>query len=525
MKFGDKLLELRKKKGYSQEELAEKLGVSRQSVSKWESNNTYPETDKIIQIANLFDCSMDDLINDKVTDVEGSLRKNKNIYNIWDSLLEFITKTTNMFSRMTFSKGLRCVIEMVILYLILHIFGSIICGSLSDIIARIFSFLESNYVNIIKNTLDAIFHLIWFIISLIIIVYSFKIRYLNYYDIETLKENKNKSDNNQNNAKDNIIIRNENERPFEFLGVLSKIVIALIKSFTLLILFGVLFVTIGLVVSDVFMIFLIPVNIIFLWLLLTTLSSTVVSFLVIILLYNFIFDRKSNFKNILIIFIISIIVFGVGIGLSFISFKNIEFINDNSIFNFHTEEINLVYKDNLVIKSSDLNSSNEYKYIIDNTIEDNKIVVSREVDSKYFDLNVIDTSINKLPVSIIEQNNKNDFKFFYNFYIDNLRKNKVYMFSNYGNDPLTIKANENTINNLIINLKKLYLVDEKINNNEIDIKIYHDRVFFENGLRGEYNGIDDSIKYDVENYICKKEIESTSYGERIVYDCDYEEDE
>lgn len=48
MKFGDKLIRLRKKNGLSQEELAEKLGVSRQSVSKWESNNTYPETDKIV---------------------------------------------------------------------------------------------------------------------------------------------------------------------------------------------------------------------------------------------------------------------------------------------------------------------------------------------------------------------------------------------------------------------------------------------------------------------------------------------
>ena len=113
MKFGDKLVELRKKNGYSQEELAEKLGVSRQSVSKWESNNTYPETDKIIQIANLFDCSMDDLINDKITDIEGSLRKNKNIYNIWDSLLEFITKTINMFSKMTFLQGFKCIIEII----------------------------------------------------------------------------------------------------------------------------------------------------------------------------------------------------------------------------------------------------------------------------------------------------------------------------------------------------------------------------------------------------------------------------
>jgi len=86
MKFGDKLIVLRKKNGMSQEELAEKLGVSRQSVSKWESNNTYPETDKIVQIANLFDCSMDDLINDKITDVEQSLRKNKFVKKIGQAL-------------------------------------------------------------------------------------------------------------------------------------------------------------------------------------------------------------------------------------------------------------------------------------------------------------------------------------------------------------------------------------------------------------------------------------------------------
>ena len=145
MKFGDKLVELRKKNGYSQEELAEKLGVSRQSVSKWESNNTYPETDKIIQI----ECSMDDLINDKITDVEGSLRKNKNIYNVWDSLLEFITKTINMFSKMTFLQGFKCIIEMVIVGLLLALLGTIICGTASSVIANIFKFLNCSNVLLI----------------------------------------------------------------------------------------------------------------------------------------------------------------------------------------------------------------------------------------------------------------------------------------------------------------------------------------------------------------------------------------
>ena len=142
MKFGDKLYKKKKKNGYSQEELADKLGVSRQSVSKWESNSTYPETDKIIQIANLFDCSMDDLINDKVVDVESSLRKNKNTTkNIWDSFLTFITDTVTMFSKMSFSQGFKCIIEIIILSFLLGILGNIMCGIASSVISNIFMFL------------------------------------------------------------------------------------------------------------------------------------------------------------------------------------------------------------------------------------------------------------------------------------------------------------------------------------------------------------------------------------------------
>lgn len=65
MNFCEKLQNLRKEKGMTQEELAEKLNISRQAVSKWESNQTMPETDKIIQIANLFDVSLDYLLKNE----------------------------------------------------------------------------------------------------------------------------------------------------------------------------------------------------------------------------------------------------------------------------------------------------------------------------------------------------------------------------------------------------------------------------------------------------------------------------
>ena len=58
----NRLLELRKKHGLSQEELAEKLGVSRQAVSKWERSEASPDTDNLIALAKIYDLSLDELV-------------------------------------------------------------------------------------------------------------------------------------------------------------------------------------------------------------------------------------------------------------------------------------------------------------------------------------------------------------------------------------------------------------------------------------------------------------------------------
>ena len=54
MIFADKVVQLRKKSGWSQEELAEKLNVTRQSVSKWEGAQSIPDLEKILQLAQIF---------------------------------------------------------------------------------------------------------------------------------------------------------------------------------------------------------------------------------------------------------------------------------------------------------------------------------------------------------------------------------------------------------------------------------------------------------------------------------------
>lgn len=66
MKFEENLRELRKQNGYSQEELADKLNVSRQAVSKWENGSGYPELDKLMALCDLFRTSLDELLKGDV---------------------------------------------------------------------------------------------------------------------------------------------------------------------------------------------------------------------------------------------------------------------------------------------------------------------------------------------------------------------------------------------------------------------------------------------------------------------------
>ena len=64
MKFNEKLIELRKAKGLSQEELGNELGVSRQTISKWELGQSYPDFQKLVLLSDFFNISLDKLIKD-----------------------------------------------------------------------------------------------------------------------------------------------------------------------------------------------------------------------------------------------------------------------------------------------------------------------------------------------------------------------------------------------------------------------------------------------------------------------------
>lgn len=70
MKFGDNLKQIRKSKKISQEDLADKLGVSRQSVSKWETGENYPTMQNIVCLCDIFRCKMNDLVHESFEDID-----------------------------------------------------------------------------------------------------------------------------------------------------------------------------------------------------------------------------------------------------------------------------------------------------------------------------------------------------------------------------------------------------------------------------------------------------------------------
>ena len=100
MTTGQKIYECRKAAGMTQEELADRLGVTRQAVSKWEQDIAFPETDKVLEMCKLFSVSADELlfgrenvhkVTNEKTESESEEKKNKyNPFSITSFILELV---------------------------------------------------------------------------------------------------------------------------------------------------------------------------------------------------------------------------------------------------------------------------------------------------------------------------------------------------------------------------------------------------------------------------------------------------
>jgi len=179
MKFSEKLRMLRKEKNLSQEELANLLNVSRQSVSKWESEQAYPEMEKLIQLCKIFDCKLDDLTNDKVDEEKLKQNKKSNIDIVVSYVVDFVNDSINAFKNMSLRDFVRLALEMLLVCVCIAII-KIPVGYINVAVENVLlNFGKAGQFFV--NLWDSLLSLGSLIFVFIVLFYSFKRRCVDIY--------------------------------------------------------------------------------------------------------------------------------------------------------------------------------------------------------------------------------------------------------------------------------------------------------------------------------------------------------
>lgn len=383
MKFCDKLQKIRKEHNITQECLADKLDVSRQAVSKWESGTAYPDTEKLIQISKIFNVSLDDLINENTDMNKTNVEKKFNFKETFDIVFNFVSKVFKMFWSMKFWEKCKFLIEMILVGLALWglaaISGNIICG----LVRRIFAFLPFNILNVLINIVDTILYVAWWILGSIIFIRVLKTRYLDYYVFvtddsvtektveEPIKELKEKKDY-------KVVIRDPEHSSYNFFKKVGNVLLFCFKLFCIFLAFpfimAFIFFVAALVISLVFAFS----GLFFNGITIAIVGIIIFIYLVIEFMYDVIFNRKHAYLRSFILFMICLSLVGTGIGLSFISLDSFTTYNEKATFDKETSEV-VKMQDNLIVL--DIEDMPDDKIFIDDSLDDIKINVVAPEDT------------------------------------------------------------------------------------------------------------------------------------------------
>lgn len=298
-----------------------------------------------MQLCNILNCSLDDLVDDGACGNGKMVEQKININTYLKEVLDFITKTLNMFWSMRLVEKIKCILEMgliiFIIFLVWRVIGEVIYSIFDGIIYMLPNFL----MRLIYNISSIIYNIFGLILGFIIFIHIFKVRYLDYFvTIEdssvvdkVIEEPILDSDNEEKkiqftgNKKNKIIIRDPKHSVYSFFGVLARIIDWFIKFILLFVAFfgGVSFIV--LIFGLTFSIWKIYRGIIFLGIAIMILGCVVVNFIVLRVIYNFLLNQKNNIGWIFRIFIFGFVLIGVGIGISFgiyLTFDKEDYDND-----------------------------------------------------------------------------------------------------------------------------------------------------------------------------------------------------
>lgn len=390
MQFYEKLSKLRKANNLSQEQLAEKLNVTRQAVSKWESGESYPDMAKIIQLCKILNCSLNELMDDGVmgeiepNEKECEKEEKKNYFN---DFLDYVTKTYNMFVHMSFKSKIVMLLEMCFIALVLFCIGALFYVGITVLVDLFVSILPSFIGYTLRRILEAISMGLLLVLGVIVFLHLFKIRYLDYYVTitdnnvntqnveEPIKENKQESELTVNrNPK--IIIRDPAHSSSRFFKGLANIIIFLIKCMVVIIVIPVIITFVFGVGAAIFC--LIQGGKLFYYIALCLLGALLLAYIIIHFAYNYLFRLKQPYKVFLWVFLSGLLIIGVGGGFTANSIMSLE--------PEYSEIDRTVYSNKLVLDENeklDLEYA-KVEYEIDDTAEGIEVEIHHPVNTKMY---------------------------------------------------------------------------------------------------------------------------------------------
>ena len=444
MNFANNLQKLRKRESMSQEALAEKLDVTRQSVSKWESGASYPEMDKLISICKIFNVDMDTLVNGDVDDVKVKEKESSiNTKDILDKFNTLMKKIVCLFESMSFKEIIEFLITVFLLIII------ILIGTIpKDIIENLIGDSLLYDIGYIGPTLDTIFtfivDILYSVFSIVIFIYVLKIIYLDRIKIkeDTDKEIVVKEKEKRVEEVEKVIIK-DNSSSNSITRLLAKIIIYIIKFFIVLFLFapliGIVVIAVMLGFEVLFVIKGLPLIGILLW----TIAGLIIMALCFEVPLNFVINHKNNYKRVMISLLVSLIIIIIGSIIFAFEFFSITYVNDIPK-DIKTKEIRETLPMNNSLSTVGY-YHNDIDYVVDESLTD-KI----EVTVTYYDY-LLDRTIE------IETHNNNllvyedgprevSFKDMLDIISNDIKDGKVYNYDKLNEYKVTIKTSSNNIN-------------------------------------------------------------------------------
>ena len=437
MFFASNLQKLRKRENMSQEALAEKLDVTRQSVSKWESGASYPEMDKLISICKIFNVDMDTLVNGDVDIDSPDKEASINTKDILDKFNTLMKKIVCLFESMSFKEIIEFLVTVFLLVII------IIVGTIpKDIIENLIGTNLLEGITYVGPTLNTLFRLIvdilYSVFAIVIFAYVLKIKYLDRIKIkeDTDKEIVAKVKEKRVEEVEKVIIKDASSNSNSLTRLLAKIIIYIIKFFVVLFLFAPLICIVVLAVMLGFEVLFVIKGLPLVGILLWTIAGI-----------------KNNYKRVMITLLISLVIVIIGSIIFAFEFFSITYVNELPK-DVKTKEIS-----ETLPMTNDFKTIgyyyNDIEYVVDDSLTD---VI--EVDVTYYDYLInnnieIEVHNNNLLV-YMDSPKKISFKEALDKVSDDIKDGKVYNYDKLNEYKVTIKTSSNNINIIKNNNKEFF---------------------------------------------------------------------